>query len=93
MIVLFYDEAVSDTREHQGILNSLEMVDDKLDKLNGSRTVFVKFSHKEVAYDEFGLSRLPSLVYFENQIPLVYDGKLAAASGGTKRRALFLDTP
>ena len=86
MIVLFYDEAVADTRDHQGILTSLEIVDDKLDKLNGSsRAVFVKFSDKEVAHEEFGLTRLPSLVYFENQIPLVYDGKLAGGAGATKR--------
>ena len=86
MIVLFYDDAVIGTREHQGILDSLEVVDDRLDKLKNGGPAFVKFSDKDVSRDEFGLHRLPSVVFFDNQIPVVYDGKLIGGGGGAMKR-------
>ena len=88
LIVLFYDEAVTGTREHQGILDSLEVVDDRLDKLKNGGPAFVKFSDKDVARDEFGLHRLPSVVFFDNQIPVVYDGKLIGSGGGGSSGAM-----
>ena len=73
-IVFFYDEDKTDSRELQEALKSLEIVDDKLDKLPNN-TLFVKCSDDSIA-QEFGFDQLPILVYFENQIPIVYDGKL-----------------
>ena len=86
MVVLFYDgEADEGSREFEEVLKALEVVDDKLDGLNGS-TVFVKFSDGQVARDEFGLEHLPALVLFDHQVPVVYDGRLTMAAGTSKTK-------
>lgn len=52
------------------VLNELEKIDDDCDK-HGIQ--FVKIDD-EKATEEFGIDDLPAIVYFEKQIPNVYDG-------------------
>lgn len=69
--VFFYDEE----HHNREILKALELVDDKLDKLN---VPFVKFANPEVAKEDYGIKELPKLMFFDRQIPITYpsDGKL-----------------
>ena len=63
--VLFYDADDPDTHS---ILEELERIDEKLDKQD---LTLVKISD-DGATDSYGLEALPSLVYFENGVPEVY---------------------
>ena len=69
--VLFYNKEHS----NRDVLKSLELVDDKLDKLN---VPFVKFADPEVAKEEYGLDTFPQLLLFDRQIPIEFpsDAKL-----------------
>ncbi|CAG9815355.1 unnamed protein product [Phaedon cochleariae] len=69
LAVLFYDD---DDRKSQKVLNELENIDDECDKLG---IVFVKIDNDEEA-KEYGIDKIPSLVYFENGIPTLYEGNL-----------------
>ncbi|KAG5893623.1 hypothetical protein JTB14_006290 [Gonioctena quinquepunctata] len=69
LAVLFYD---NDDRKSQKVLNELENIDDECDKLG---IVFVKIDNDDEA-KEYGIEKLPSLVYFENGIPALYEGNL-----------------
>lgn len=52
------------------VLNELEKIDDDCDK-HGMQ--FVKIDDEKAAR-EFGIDSLPAIVYFEKQIPNLYDG-------------------
>lgn len=52
------------------VLNELEKIDDDCDK-HGIQ--FVKIDDDKAA-KEFGIDSVPAIVYFEKQIPNVYDG-------------------
>ena len=54
-----------------GVLKSLEIVDDVIDSKD---IEFVKISDEKIEV-EFALDKLPTLVYFENKIPIEYDGE------------------
>ncbi|XP_011696351.1 PREDICTED: uncharacterized protein LOC105455018 isoform X4 [Wasmannia auropunctata] len=69
LVVLFYDR---DDEESMQVLNELEKIDDDCDK-HGIQ--FVKIDDDKAA-QEFGIDDLPAIVYFEKQIPNVYDGDL-----------------
>eukprot|EP00092_Neocalanus_flemingeri_P058940 GFUD01070340.1.p1 GENE.GFUD01070340.1~~GFUD01070340.1.p1 ORF type:complete len:2430 (-),score=751.56 GFUD01070340.1:121-7410(-) len=70
VLVFFYED--EDTKALAGVMKSLEIVDDVLD----SRDIeFVKISDDKIEV-EYALDKLPSLVYFENEIPIEYDGNL-----------------
>ncbi|XP_068911270.1 uncharacterized protein hlk isoform X7 [Tenebrio molitor] len=69
LAVLFYNE---DDRKSQRVLNELENIDDECDQLG---IVFVKIDNDEEA-QEYGIEKVPSLVYFENGIPMLYEGNL-----------------
>ncbi|XP_018568278.1 uncharacterized protein LOC108908653 isoform X4 [Anoplophora glabripennis] len=69
LAVLFYDD---DDRKSQKVLNELENIDDECDKLG---IVFVKIDNDDEA-KEYGIEKIPSLVYFENGIPTLYEGNL-----------------
>ncbi|XP_019768241.2 uncharacterized protein LOC109543133 isoform X3 [Dendroctonus ponderosae] len=69
LAVLFYDD---DDRKSQKVLNELENIDDECDKLG---IVFVKIDNEDEA-KEYGIDKIPSLVYFEGGIPTLYDGNL-----------------
>lgn len=53
-------------------MNELENIDDECDKLG---IVFVKIDDKNEA-EEYGIEKIPSLVYFEAGIPTMYEGNL-----------------
>lgn len=55
------------------VLTELEKIDDDCDK-HGIQ--FVKIDDKKAAKD-FGIDSIPAIVYFERQIPNVYDGLLS----------------
>ncbi|XP_045469598.1 uncharacterized protein LOC123677131 isoform X2 [Harmonia axyridis] len=69
LAVLFYDD---DDRKSQKVLNELENIDDECDKLG---IVFVKIDNDDEA-KEYGIDKIPSLVYFEEGIPTLYEGNL-----------------
>lgn len=58
-------------KKSQKVLSELENIDDECDE-NG--IVFVKIDNTEEAA-EYGIEQLPTLVYFENEIPSIYDGE------------------
>lgn len=58
------------------MLNELENIDDDLDK---EGITLVRLDNKEEA-KEYGIDHLPTLVYFENKIPAIYEGKFQPSS-------------
>ena len=62
----------NDDRKSQRILNELENIDDECDQLG---VVFVKIDNPDEA-KEYGIEKIPSLVYFEKGIPTLYEGNL-----------------
>lgn len=54
------------------ILNELENIDDELEK---EGIVIVRMDNEAEA-KEFGIDHLPTLVYFEENIPAIYEGDL-----------------
>ncbi|XP_047475280.1 uncharacterized protein LOC125029447 isoform X3 [Penaeus chinensis] len=71
LAVLFYDE---DEPESQQVVNELENIDDECD---ASGVSFVKIDNDDEA-QEYGIEKLPTLVYFEKGIPSLYTGNLLA---------------
>lgn len=69
MAVLFYDN--NDKRSDK-VLAELENIDDECDQLG---IAFVKIDNAEEA-KEYGIEKLPKLLYFEKGIPTVYEGNL-----------------
>jgi len=67
--VLFYNAKSTKTEQ---ILESMETIDDECD----NRGVhFVKISDPAAAY-HFGITSLPTLVFFKNSVPNLFDGNL-----------------
>ncbi len=65
------------TDDHNGaeskkVLNELERIDDECDQKS---IQFVKIDDDQLAKD-YGVDHLPTLVYFEKNIPSLYDGDL-----------------
>lgn len=54
------------------ILNELENIDDELEK---EGIVIIRMDNDAEA-KEYGIDHLPTLVYFENKIPAIYEGDL-----------------
>lgn len=54
------------------VLEELENIDDDTDRIGVS---FVKTQDLKVA-ERYGVTTLPALLYFEHQIPTVYEGQL-----------------
>lgn len=59
-------------RKSQKVLNELENIDDECDTLG---VIFVKIDNAEEA-KEYGIEKMPSLIYFEKGIPTLYEGNL-----------------
>ncbi|OQR73882.1 hypothetical protein BIW11_01064 [Tropilaelaps mercedesae] len=70
IVVLFFDK---DSDTSKDVLDDLENIDDDLDKLG---IPFVKIDDDSIAKDFGILDELPALVYFEDEIPSVYEGDL-----------------
>ncbi|GFQ72443.1 thioredoxin domain-containing protein [Trichonephila clavata] len=69
LVVLFYDK---DDQSNQEVMQNLENIDDDADKLG---IPFVKIDDTELAQD-YGIENLPTLIFFENQVPNFYKGNL-----------------
>ncbi|CAO1323981.1 unnamed protein product [Diamesa tonsa] len=69
MAVLFYD---NNDKKSAKVLAELENIDDECDQLG---IAFVKIDNPEEA-KEYGIEKLPKLLYFEKGIPTVYEGNL-----------------
>nr|XP_023026738.1 uncharacterized protein LOC111514722 [Leptinotarsa decemlineata] len=69
LAVLFYDK---DDKQDIRVLNELENIDDDLEK---EGIVIVRIDNDAEA-KEFGIDHLPTLVYFEDKIPSIYEGDL-----------------
>ncbi|XP_035790576.1 uncharacterized protein LOC118465954 isoform X1 [Anopheles albimanus] len=67
--IIFYDK---DDKQDIRVLNELENIDDELEK---EEIVIARLDNAEEAR-EYGLDHLPALVYFENEIPAIYEGDL-----------------
>lgn len=59
-------------RKSLRVLNELENIDDECDALG---IVFVKIDNVDEA-KEYGIEKIPSLLYFEKGIPTLYPGNL-----------------
>ena len=70
LLNLFLDD--NNDRKSQRVLNELENIDDECDKIG---IVFVKIDNREEA-EEYGIDKLPGLIYFEKGIPTSYVGNL-----------------
>jgi hypothetical protein len=61
----------NDDEESEVVLNELEKIDDECDQYG---IKFVKIDD-DTAAKEFGIDDTPALVYFENEVPNLYDGE------------------
>lgn len=69
LAVLFYDK---DSRKSRKVLAELENIDDECD---GRGVYFVKIDNYAEAI-EYGIDTIPTLVYFESEIPYIFEGDL-----------------
>lgn len=70
-IVLSFTDDNND-RKSQKVLNELENIDDECDQLG---VAFVKIDNDDEA-KEYGIDKVPALLYFEKGIPTYYEGNL-----------------
>lgn len=57
-------------KKSEKVLRELENIDDEADQLG---IAFVKIADEELA-EEYSLTSLPTLVYYRNSIPVIYEG-------------------
>ncbi|XP_035218229.1 protein disulfide-isomerase A5-like, partial [Stegodyphus dumicola] len=74
LAVLFYDPDEEDCPECQETLADLENIDDDTDRHG---ILFVKTTDDSIAAD-YGITKFPALLYFENNVPSIYEGDIAA---------------
>lgn len=70
LLIIYLDD--NNDRKSQRVLNELENIDDECDKLG---IIFVKIDNVDEA-TEYGIEKLPALIYFEKGIPTKYEGNL-----------------
>lgn len=68
MVLIILDD--NNDKKSQRVLNELENIDDECDTLG---VTFVKLDNVEEA-KEYGIEKIPSLMYFEKGIPTIYEG-------------------
>jgi len=68
LLILFYDNSRLSTR----VLDVMETVDDDCDRKD---VIFVKVKDRALAA-KYNVDEFPTLMFFENQIPSVFDGEL-----------------
>lgn len=71
-ILSFHFTDDNDDEASRAILIELENIDDDSEKLG---VPFVKIDNPELA-QQYGVKHLPSLIFFENQVPNYYKGIL-----------------
>lgn len=70
LISCFPDD--NNDKKSQKVLEELENIDDECDALG---ITFVKIDNPEEAV-EYGINKVPKLIYFEKGIPTIYEGNL-----------------
>ena len=70
MSVYIYHKDDADDEESQNILRELEHIDDECDQ-NG--ITLVKIDNAEEA-KEYGIEDMPTIIYFEDGVPTLYEG-------------------
>lgn len=70
IMILVHKTDKPECKRCQKALQELENIDDEADQLGIG---FVKI-HDENLADEYNLGTLPVLVYYRNQIPIIYEG-------------------
>ena len=73
VLVFFFDE--EETEDIEEIMEALQIIDESI---SDEEVEFVQCSEDRVV-ESFGLTMIPSLVYFENGVPSVYTGELKNA--------------
>jgi len=68
----FFSVDDKDDKQDIRILNELENIDDELDK---EGIIIVRIDNDAEA-KEYGIDHLPTLMYFEDKIPAIYEGDL-----------------
>jgi hypothetical protein len=71
------------------VLNELENIDDDLDKED---IVLVRLDDDKEA-KKYGIDHLPALVYFEEEIPALYEGTCYPKVYATRATPLFCGLP
>jgi len=69
-LIFFVDD--KDDKQDMRILNELENIDDDLEK---EGIIIVRIDNDAEA-KEYGIDHLPTLIYFEDKIPAIYEGDL-----------------
>ena len=72
--MLFSDKDDSTCAICMQVLEELENIDDDTDRIGVS---FVKTQDLKVA-ERYGVTSVPALLYFEHQVPTVYEGKYSS---------------
>ena len=73
--VYFYTSDDPDSRKVDQLLETLENIDDDC-SLRGIHFVKVASDENDESNDVFGIEKLPKLVYFEDNLPNMYEGEL-----------------
>lgn len=71
-----------DDKQDIRILNELENIDDDLDR---EGIVIIRIDNDAEA-KEYGIDHLPALIYFEDKIPAIYEGKTVLYSKTIKTK-------
>lgn len=75
MLIFSRSDDKSDDEDHE-ILEELENIDDECEQAG---VPFVKMADAREA-KEYGIDELPALIYFENRIPSIFEGKTLTIS-------------
>ena len=82
MIIYFLSNLINsyasddpDSRKVDQLLETLENIDDDC-SLRGIHFVKVASDENDESNDVFGIEKLPKLVYFEDNLPNMYEGEL-----------------
>ena len=73
--VYFHTSDDPDSRKVDQLLETLENIDDDC-SLRGIHFVKVASDENDESNDIFGIEKLPKLVYFEDNLPNMYEGEL-----------------
>ena len=74
-LVYSYTSDDPDSRKVDQLLETLENIDDDC-SLRGIHFVKVASDENDESNDIFGIEKLPKLVYFEDNLPNMYEGEL-----------------
>ena len=79
IFIYFHTLDDPDSRKVDQLLETLEHIDDDC-SVRGIHFVKVASDENDESNDVFGIEKLPKLVYFEDNIPNMYEGELSQLS-------------